>query len=67
MSRMETIVALATPVGNSGVAVIRISGEKSKEILQKLVREDLDFEPRKMYLKSVHIKDFSDIKNAGIA
>ena len=57
---METIVALATPVGNSGVAVIRISGEKSKEILQKLVREDLDFEPRKMYLKNVHIKDFSD-------
>ena len=33
---MKTIVALATPAGNSGVAVIRISGEKSKEVLQKL-------------------------------
>ncbi len=57
---METIVALATPAGNSGVAVIRISGEKSKEILQKLINESLDFEPRKMYLKNVNIKDFSD-------
>lgn len=57
---METIVALATPAGNSGVAIIRISGEKSKEILQKLIREEADFESRKMYLKPVHIKDFVD-------
>ncbi len=57
---METIVALATPAGNSGVAVIRISGENSKEILKKLIREDLEFEPRKMYLKNVHIKDYTD-------
>ena len=38
---METIVALATPAGNSGVAVIRISGEKSKEILQNIIKEEL--------------------------
>ena len=57
---METIVALATPAGNSGVAVIRISGENSKAILQKLIKEELDFEPRKMYLKNVYIKDYLD-------
>lgn len=57
---MKTIVALATPAGNSGVAVIRISGEKSKEILQKLIKENLDFEPRKMYLKNVYFKDIAD-------
>ena len=57
---MKTIVALATPAGNSGVAVIRISGEKSKEILQKLIKQDLDFEPRKMYLKNVYFKDLID-------
>lgn len=57
---MKTIVALATPAGNSGVAVIRISGEKSKEILQKLIRQDLDFEPRKMYLKNVYFGDLMD-------
>lgn len=57
---METIVALATPPGNSGVAVIRISGEKSKEILTKLIHENLDFEPRKMYLKNVYSGDIVD-------
>lgn len=57
---METIVSLATPAGNSGVAVIRISGEKSKTILQKLIRESIDFKPRKMYLKNVYVKNFLD-------
>ena len=57
---MKTIVALATPAGNSGVAIIRISGEKSKEILQKLIKEDLDFEPRKMYLKNVYFSEIVD-------
>lgn len=57
---MKTIVALATPPGNSGVAVIRISGEKSKEILTKLIHENLDFEPRKMYLKNVYAGEIVD-------
>lgn len=57
----KTIVALATPAGNSGVAVIRVSGENSKKCLQKLIREDLDFEPRKMYLKKVYFSGLEDI------
>ena len=57
---METIVALATPAGNSGVAVIRISGEKSKEILQKIIRDKLDFKPRYMYLKDVYCNNIVD-------
>lgn len=57
---METIVALATPAGNSGVAVIRISGEKSKSILQKIIHEDIEFEPRKMYLKRVYFSGLED-------
>jgi len=57
---METIVYLATPPGNSGVAIVRISGEKSKEILTKLVREQVDFEPRKMYLKKVYAQKLID-------
>lgn len=57
---MKTIVSLATPAGNSGVAVIRISGERSKEVLQKLIKQDLDFEPRKMYLKNVYFGDLID-------
>ena len=42
---METIVALATPAGNSGVAVIRLSGEKSKDILKSIINENIDFKP----------------------
>lgn len=57
---MKTIVAMSTPAGNSGVAIIRISGEKSKEVLQKLIKQDLDFEPRKMYLKNVYFGDILD-------
>ena len=57
---MKTIVSLATPAGNSGVAVIRISGEKSKEILQKLIKQKIDFEPRKMYLKNVYFGELID-------
>ena len=57
----KTIVALATPAGNSGVAVIRVSGENSKKCLQKLIREDLDFEPRKMYLKKVYFSGLKDV------
>ena len=57
---MKTIVSLATPAGNSGVAVIRISGEKSREVLQKLIKQELDFEPRKMYLKNVYFGKLVD-------
>ena len=56
----DTIIAMSTPAGNAGVAVIRISGTKAKEILQSLTRENIDFEPRKMYLKTVHFKDMND-------
>lgn len=57
---METIVALSTPAGNSGVAVIRVSGDRALDILKKITRSNDDFEPRKMYLKKVYIKDYTD-------
>lgn len=57
---MKTIVALATPAGNSGVAVIRISGEQSKPILQKMINEKLDFKPRYLYLKNIYCNEIID-------
>ena len=50
---METIVALATPAGNSGVAVIRMSGDLVKDIAQNIINEELEFKPRHMYLKEI--------------
>jgi len=35
-SKLETIAAIATPIGVGGVAVIRISGQKSKDILKNI-------------------------------
>lgn len=57
---METIVALATPAGNSGVAVIRMSGDNVKDIAKKIINEDLDFKPRHMYLKEIYCMGIID-------
>ncbi len=48
----DTIAAIATPRGNAGVGVIRISGSATKEIIQKLCATDL--EPRKATLAKIH-------------
>jgi tRNA modification GTPase len=40
----DTIVALATPPGRSGIGVIRLSGHGSLRILRRLIRSD-DYEP----------------------
>jgi tRNA modification GTPase len=52
---VDTIVALATPVGRSGIGVIRLSGIGSLEILRRLAR-DAVFEPapRVSVLKQIY-------------
>ena len=51
----DTIVALATPLGRSGIGVIRLSGDTSLQIVQKL-SEDETFnpEPRFATLKKIY-------------
>ena len=50
----ETIVALATPPGRSGIGVIRLSGARSTEIAQHLIGEDqFKLEPNRATLKSL--------------
>src|SRR5687767_10318479 len=50
-----TIVALATPLGRSGIGVIRLSGEKSLEITGKIVRnEKFNPQPRFANLKKIY-------------
>jgi tRNA modification GTPase len=52
---MDTIVALATPLGRSGIAVIRLSGDDALNITKKLV-DDKEFapEPRFATLKKIY-------------
>lgn len=51
----DTIVALATPLGRSGIGVIRLSGDKSLEISRKLVAdEEFNPQPRFAHLKKIY-------------
>jgi tRNA modification GTPase len=52
---MDTIVALATPLGRSGLAVIRLSGDDAFNIAKKLVGDDAFApEPRFAALKKIY-------------
>jgi len=51
---MDTIVAVSTPPGRSAIAVVRLSGPESLELLRALVREDqFTPEPNLVSLKKV--------------
>lgn len=56
----DTIVAIATPPGKAGVAIVRISGSKSEEILKGISKTSDSLVPRHMYLKSVYLDGFVD-------
>ncbi|MGI8638433.1 MAG: tRNA uridine-5-carboxymethylaminomethyl(34) synthesis GTPase MnmE [Pyrinomonadaceae bacterium] len=58
----NTIIALATPLGRSGIGVIRLSGADSLAIVRKLVR-DKNFSPKPRFatLKKIYDLETSDI------
>ena len=58
----DTIVALATPPGRSGIGVIRLSGPGSLEVVRHLINEN-DFSPKPRY---AHLKKIYDIETAEI-
>lgn len=54
MNQFQTIAAISTPVGESGLGVIRISGPKALQIISSLVRTKPDkIKPRRTYLKLI--------------
>ena len=62
---LDTISAISTALVASGVAVIRISGQKSLEIAKEMFLPQgktavLDFEPNKMYVGEILADGFSD-------
>ncbi|HUU04744.1 MAG TPA: tRNA uridine-5-carboxymethylaminomethyl(34) synthesis GTPase MnmE [Patescibacteria group bacterium] len=51
----DTIVALATPPGRAGIAVIRISGSRSERIVRKIVRPlPAELKARRSYHAFIH-------------
>lgn len=58
----DTIVALATPLGRSGIGVIRLSGSESLSIVRKLTRdENFNPKPRFSSLKKIFDPETSEI------
>lgn len=58
----DTIVALATVLGRSGIGVIRLSGNDAFPISQKLVsEEDLHFKPRTAHLNQIRDLDTGEV------
>lgn len=58
----DTIVALATPLGRSGIGVIRLSGESSLDIIRQLTNDiNFDPKPRSAILKKVYHTETADL------
>jgi tRNA modification GTPase len=54
----DTIVALATPLGRSGIGVIRLSGTNSLSIVRRLIRDE-KFNPKSRF---AHLKKIYDLE-----
>ena len=50
---MDTIVACATPMGRSGIAVIRLSGPDARGITEQLCQNSI-FKPRRAQLRKIY-------------
>lgn len=57
----QTICAISTPIGNGGIAIIRISGEKAFDVLQKMVELDVkSLNNRELTLCKINTDSFSE-------
>jgi tRNA modification GTPase len=58
----NTIVALSTPLGRSGIGVIRLSGDDSLKIVRQLIRDEkFNPEPRFAHLKRIYDLETADV------
>ncbi len=60
----DTIVAISTPYGKSGIGVVRISGKDSLKIGKKMfspLKKDAEFAPNCLVLGRVNLGDASDL------
>ncbi|HKP70802.1 MAG TPA: tRNA uridine-5-carboxymethylaminomethyl(34) synthesis GTPase MnmE [Pyrinomonadaceae bacterium] len=64
---MQTIVALATPLGRSGIGVVRLSGDGSLELVRSLLGESsFSPTPRVAHLKRLREKDDAEVVDEAI-
>lgn len=64
----DTIVALTTPTGRSGIGVIRLSGDDSLTIFRRLIAENnFDPQPRFAHLKKIRDPETNEVLDEAIA
>lgn len=55
LSDDDTIVALSTPLGKGAIAIVRVSGKKSLEVVNPLLKRTISFsEPRVAHFNEIH-------------
>lgn len=63
----DTIVAEATAPFESALSIVRLSGTKTNEILERLTKKSIDqFKPRMAYNRNIYTVDHKKIDNAVI-
>lgn len=63
----DTIVAEATAPFESALSIVRLSGTKTNEILERLTKKNIDqFKPRMTYNRNIYTVDHKKIDNAVI-
>jgi tRNA modification GTPase len=66
MKEFDTICAIATPIGEGGVAIIRISGEKALNIASKIFMPKNNYDIQKMSTYTMKYGNIVDLKNREI-
>ena len=55
---MDTIAAISTPIGHGGIGIVRMSGEKSLEIVKKVFKsKHSEFQPNSIVYGKIYDKD----------
>ncbi|MFW2491881.1 tRNA uridine-5-carboxymethylaminomethyl(34) synthesis GTPase MnmE [Clostridium chromiireducens] len=63
MKEFDTISAIATPIGEGGVAIIRISGEKALDIASRIFKPKNDFDIKNMKTYTMKYGNVINLEN----
>ncbi|MDR3597154.1 tRNA uridine-5-carboxymethylaminomethyl(34) synthesis GTPase MnmE [Clostridium sp.] len=66
MKEFDTIAAIATPIGEGGVAIIRLSGENALNIASKIFKPKNDYDIKNMKTYTMKYGNILDLKNEEI-
>ena len=63
MKEFDTICAIATPIGEGGVAIIRVSGENALDIASRIFKPKNDYDIRNMKTYTMKYGNIIDLEN----